>query len=112
VPNIFARFRRYHPAVGLHLIVGNARDVLENVREQHVGMGLLADHERSPRVRLEEFIPDEIVAVCAPRIRDSNFRRAIEHLKSARDLEHLPLIWRERGAGTRAMVDRCSKSAD
>jgi multidrug efflux pump subunit AcrB len=26
VPNIFARFRRYHAEVGLHLIVGNAKD--------------------------------------------------------------------------------------
>ena len=58
---------------------------------------------------LEEFIPDEIVAVCAPRIRDPKFRRAIENLKSARDLEHLPLIWRERGAGTRAMVEQVLK---
>ena len=26
LPNIFARFRRYHAEVGLHLIVGNAKD--------------------------------------------------------------------------------------
>jgi DNA-binding transcriptional LysR family regulator len=109
VPNIFARFRHYHPAVGLHLIVGNAKDVLEHVREQHVGLGLLGGHERGPGVRLEEFMPDEIVAVCAPRIRDPKFRRAIENLKSARDLEHLPLIWRERGAGTRAVVEQVLK---
>jgi DNA-binding transcriptional LysR family regulator len=109
VPDLFARFRRNHPAVGLHLIVGNAEDVLEQVREQHVELGLLAGHERSPGVRLEEFMPDEIVAVCAPRIRDQKFRHAIESLKSARDLEHLPLIWRERGAGTRAVVEQTLK---
>jgi DNA-binding transcriptional LysR family regulator len=109
VPNIFARFRRYHPAVGLHVIVGNAKDVLEQVREQHVGLGLLAGHERSPGVRLEQFMPDEIVAVCAPRIRDPKLRRAIENLKSAQDLEHLPLIWRERGAGTRSVVEQVLK---
>ena len=109
VPNIFARFRHYHPAVGLHLIVGNAKDVLEHVREQHVGLGLLAGNQRSPGVRLEQFMPDEIVAVCAPRIRDSKFRRSIASLKSARDLEHLPLIWRERGTGTRSVVEQVLK---
>jgi DNA-binding transcriptional LysR family regulator len=41
VPNIFARFRRHHPAVGLQLVVGNAKEVLELVREQRVGLGLL-----------------------------------------------------------------------
>jgi LysR family transcriptional regulator, transcriptional activator of the cysJI operon len=109
VPNIFVRFRHFHPEVGLHLIVGNAKDVLDHVREQRVGLGLMAGHERSPGVRLEEFMPDEIVAVCPPRIRDPKFRRAIQNLKSARDLERLPLIWRERGAGTRAMVEQVLK---
>jgi DNA-binding transcriptional LysR family regulator len=109
VPNIFARFRRYHPGVGLHLTVQNAKDVLELVREQHVGLGLLGGHARSPGVRFEQFMPDEIVAVCAPRIRDPKFRRAIENLKSVHDLEHLPLIWREQGAGTRAAVEQALK---
>jgi DNA-binding transcriptional LysR family regulator len=109
VPNIFARFRGYHPAVGLHLIVGNAKDVLEQVREQHVALGLLAGYDRSPGVRFEEFMPDEIVAVCSPRVRDAKLRRALENLKSPRDLEHLPLIWRERGAGTRARVEHVLK---
>jgi len=109
VPNIFARFRGYHPAVGLHLIVGNAKDVLEQVREQHVALGLLAGYDRSPGVRFEEFMPDEIVAVCSPRIRDPKLRRALENLKSPRDLEHLPLIWRERGAGTRDRVEHVLK---
>ena len=90
-------------------MVGNAKDVLELVREQHVGLGLLGGHERSPGVRFEQFMPDEIVAVCAPRIRDPKFRRAIANLKSARDLEDLPLIWRERGAGTRATVEEALK---
>jgi DNA-binding transcriptional LysR family regulator len=109
VPNLFARFRHYHPEVGLNLIVGNAHDVLEQVRHQHVELGLLAGRQRSPGVRLEQFMPDEIVAVCAPQIRDPKFRKAIENLNSARDLEHLPLIWREHGAGTRSAVEEALK---
>ena len=49
--------------------------------------------------------PDEIVPVCATRIPDPRLRRAIEGVKSARDLEALPLIWREPGAGTRRVVE-------
>ena len=56
-------------------------------------------------MRLEEFLPDEIVPVCATRIADLRLRRAIEAVKSARDLEALPLIWREPGAGTRRVVE-------
>jgi DNA-binding transcriptional LysR family regulator len=105
VPQIFVRFRRYHPAAGLRLIVGNTEGVLEHVREHRVGLGLVEGHERSAGVHLEEFMPDEIVPVCAARISDLKFRRAIERVRSVRDLETLPLIWREPGAGTRAVVE-------
>ncbi|HEY4780317.1 MAG TPA: LysR family transcriptional regulator, partial [Chthoniobacterales bacterium] len=80
VPQIFVRFRRYHPSVGLRLIVGNTEEVLEQVREHRVGLGLVEGHERSPGVRLEQFMPDEIVPVCAAQISDLRFRRAIERV--------------------------------
>ena len=56
-------------------------------------------------------MPDEIVPVCAPRIPDPKLRRAIEGLKSVRDLEALPLIWRESGSGTRAVVESVLKDS-
>jgi LysR family transcriptional regulator, transcriptional activator of the cysJI operon len=66
VPRIFIRFHHYHPAVALHLIVGNSEEVLDHLRQQHVGLGLAEGHQRSPGVHLEQFMPDEIVPVCAP----------------------------------------------
>ena len=56
-------------------------------------------------------MPDEIVPVCAPRIPDPKLRRAIEGLKSVRDLEALPVIWRESGSGTRAVVENVLKDS-
>jgi DNA-binding transcriptional LysR family regulator len=82
VPRIFLRFHHYHPAAALHLIVGNTEEVLDHLREQRVVLGLVEGHQRSPGVRLEQFLPDEIVPVCAPRIPDPKLRRAIEGLKS------------------------------
>jgi DNA-binding transcriptional LysR family regulator len=105
VPRIFLRFHQYHPAAALNLIMGNTEQVLEHLREHRVGLGLVEGHQHSPGVRLEEFLPDEIVPVCATRIPDLRLRRAIEGIKSARDLEGLPLIWREPGAGTRRVVE-------
>lgn len=109
VPRIFTRFRRFHATAGLHLIVGNAKEVLEHVREQRAALGLLGGHQRIPGVRLEPFMPDEIVPVCAARIPDPKFRRAIENLKSVQDLQGLPVVWREPGAGTRAIVEKALK---
>jgi DNA-binding transcriptional LysR family regulator len=111
VPSIFIRFRHYHPDVGLRLVVGNAKEVLEHVREQRVGLGLLGGHQRSPGVHFEPFMPDEIIAVCGVKLPDPKLRRAIGDVKSARDLENLPFIWREQGAGTRARAEEVLKES-
>src|SRR5260221_13641877 len=41
VPRIFLRFHHYHPATALHLIVGNTEEVLDHLRQQRVGLGLV-----------------------------------------------------------------------
>ena len=105
VPRIFLRFHQYYPAAALNLIMGNTEQVLEHLREHRVGIGLVEGRQHSPGVRMEEFLPDEIVPVCATRIPDPRIRRAIEGIKSARDFGALPLIWREPGAGTRRAVE-------
>jgi DNA-binding transcriptional LysR family regulator len=109
MPRIFIRFHHYHPAAALHLLVGNTEGVLDHLRNQRVGLGLVEGHQRSPGVRLEPFMPDEIIPVCASRIPDPTLRRAIEGLKSVRDLQVPPLIWRESGAGTQAVVEGALK---
>ena len=56
-------------------------------------------------------MPNESVPVCAPRIPDPKLRRVIEGLKSIRDIESLPLIWRESGSGARAVVESVLKDS-
>jgi DNA-binding transcriptional LysR family regulator len=111
VPKIFVRFRHYYPAAGIQLIVRNTEEVLGDLREHRVGLGLVEGHQRCPGIRLEQFMPDEIVPVCATRIPDAKLRRAIESVRSVADLEPLPLIWREPGAGTRAVVESALKNS-
>jgi DNA-binding transcriptional LysR family regulator len=41
VPRIFIRFHHHHPAAALHLIVGNTDEVLDHLRQQRVGFGLV-----------------------------------------------------------------------
>ncbi|MBV8273939.1 MAG: LysR family transcriptional regulator [Verrucomicrobia bacterium] len=106
VPRIFVRFHHYHPTTALKLVVGNTDTVLDHLREHRLGLGLVEGLTRSPGLRLEPFIRDEIIPVCAARIPDMKLRRAIEAVKAPGDLQGLPLIWREPGAGTRAVVER------
>ena len=50
VPRIFIRFHHHHPDTALHLIVGNTEEVLDHLRQQRVGLGLVEGHQRSPGV--------------------------------------------------------------
>jgi DNA-binding transcriptional LysR family regulator len=109
VPRIFVRFRHYHPSAGLELIVRNTEEVLDHLRDNRAGLGLVEGHQRSSGVRLEEFMADEIIPVFAARISDTKLRRAIGRVKCARDLEALPLIRREPGAGTRTILESVLK---
>jgi DNA-binding transcriptional LysR family regulator len=105
-PRIFVRFHHYHPGTALKLVVGNTDAVLDQLREHRLGLGLVEGLTRSPGLRLEPFMRDEIIPVCAARIPDTKLRRSIEGVKSAKDLQGLPLIWRETGAGARVVVER------
>src|SRR5258708_28822751 len=41
VPRIFLRFHHYHPATALHLIVGDTEEVLAQLRQHRVRLGLV-----------------------------------------------------------------------
>jgi DNA-binding transcriptional LysR family regulator len=103
LPSLLARFRAIHRNVVFHIQVGNTEQVVSEVRAGRVPMGLVEGHPRASGVRLEPFLDDEIVAVVG---RDAPFV-----LRRARDLEAVPLLWREAGSGTRAVVERALAKA-
>ncbi len=103
LPPILAQFRAAHRDVPLRVHVGNTDDVVAEVRAGRVPLGLVEGHARAPAVRLEPFVDDEIVAIMG---RDAPFR-----VRHARDLDGVPLLWREAGSGTRAVVERALRKA-
>ena len=104
LPPLLARFRFAYPSIPISLHVGNTQEVLERVRRGSVPLGLVEGHGRAPSVRLEPFLEDEIVAVCAPWARIAPTRPA--------DLARGVLLWREPGSGTRAVVERALAASD
>jgi DNA-binding transcriptional LysR family regulator len=98
LPTLLARFRARHRELAVRIDVGNTDRVVQEVREGVVPLGLVEGHARASGVRLEPFLDDEIVPVVA---RDAPFK-----LQRVEDLEAVPLLWREAGSGTRAIVER------
>ena len=103
LPPVLAAFRAAYPSVSLRLEVANTERVLAGVVGGELPLGLVEGHARAPGVRLEPFVDDELVVVTA---RHSRFR-----VRTLADLARVPLLWREPGSGTRAVVERALRRA-
>ena len=103
LPPALASFRARYPQVPFDVTVANTREAIDAVRDQGVPLGLVEGHPRAPGVRLEPWVDDEIVPVVGAQTPWRPSR--------AQDLEGLPLLWRESGSGTRAVVTRALSRA-
>lgn len=104
VPRLFAGFRRIHPHLALQLKVGNTGDVIRAIRAGAETLGMVEGTAKAPNVRLEPYVMDELVLTAAPG-------PAELAPVSAAALMRLPLLWREQGSGTRAVVERALRRA-
>jgi len=98
---VLAAFHRRHPGVELHLEVANTEVIERKVLELGVEAGLTEGRAEAQELSSEVFFEDEIVAVAPaghPLLRASRV--------TARDVCAEPIILRERGSGTRAVVER------
>ena len=104
LPPLLVEFLRAHPGTGVRLDVGNTTQVLEWVKSGRAPLGLVEGHARAPGLRLQRFLGDELVAVVA-----GEPSPALAGVRSLGDLAKVPLVWREPGSGTRAVVERALK---
>jgi DNA-binding transcriptional LysR family regulator len=103
LPPLLARFRAAHRGIALQVMVGNTEQVVDEVRAGRVPLGLVEGHARAAGVRLEPYLDDEIIPVVGA---DAPFR-----VRRLADLDAVPMLWREPGSGTRAVVERALREA-
>jgi len=103
LPDVLARFRQRHPTVPIHLAIGNTDEVIAALRTGAAPLGLVEGHARASGVKLTPWVNDELVPVVGG---DAPWRP-----RSAADLATVPLLWREPGSGTRAVITRALSRA-
>ena len=106
VPELLGSFLKSHRGVQVRLEVGNTEQVLAWVGEARVPLGLVEGHARAARIRLERYLDDELVPVVGARAPDE-----VRRVRTAEDLRAVPLLWRETGSGTRAVLERALRKA-
>ncbi len=100
LPGVLARFRRSFPEVGISMFVGNTEQVSQGVADLRFMVGFIEGPLHVPGLRADRFIDDEIVPVAAADHPLSGRKRL-----GAGDLSGQPLLMRERGSGTRELIE-------
>ena len=99
LPGMIAAYRRDFPTLPLELSVGNSQDAINAVADFRVDIGLIEGPCHEPDIISEPWLEDELVVFAAP---DAPLLRQPVTLET---LAAAPWILRERGSGTREIVD-------
>ncbi len=108
LPRILGAFLRQYPQVKLSLVSGNTEKIVEAVAEERVELGIIEGPAMRRDVKTERMIQDEMVLIVSPN-----------HVWAAKgavaiapeQLMKVPLLLRERGSGSRRVVERALKKA-
>jgi DNA-binding transcriptional LysR family regulator len=103
LPEPLARFRQRHPSVPIRLAIGNTDEVIAALRSGEAPLGLVEGFARASGVHLEPWVDDELVPVLGG---DAPWRP-----RQPAELADVPILWREPGSGTRAIVARALGAA-
>jgi DNA-binding transcriptional LysR family regulator len=101
LPRILALFRKAYPSVHFTFCQGNSEFVEHQVMSDEIDLGIVEGHSHHPQLVYQPFVKDEIVLVTA-----SSASLAKKSEIKPEQLASIPLVLRESGSGTLAVVYR------
>lgn len=108
LPEVCARFQREYSGLELHVEIGNTRETQRRLLDNEVDVafteGLKSGVAGAPDLQASVFHQDEIVAIVPPR--HKLWRKAQRGPLSPEEFCKEPLVLREEGSGTRAVVEQ------
>jgi DNA-binding transcriptional LysR family regulator len=101
LPSVIAEFKRKYPKVGVHIHIGNTKNVIEFLNAANIDVGLVEGDVKKQKLTIEKLIPDEMVLIMSP-LHPWAKRANISVLEIPKE----PFILREEGSGTRQMIEK------
>jgi DNA-binding transcriptional LysR family regulator len=105
LPRLLAEFTLQHPGARLELESANTQRVVEAVVKGEAPIGLIEGPAHRQELAVERWLEDELVLVVAAGHEWANEEIALSALRSA------ALLVRERGSGTREVLEQALKRA-
>ena len=100
LPACAEQFAGDYPDIRVEVLVERTSLIEQKVLNNELDIGFVEGLPKAPQLVIIPFAEDELTVVCAP---DSPFLR--RGTISCADLASIPLLLREKGSGTRAVVD-------
>jgi len=101
LPPLIAAFKRDHPDAAVTLEVKGSRDIVRGVGDGTYEVGMVGARYQDGRIRYDRYAQDELV-LAVPAAHPWAERSAVRF----GDLVGQPIIMRERGSGTRKVMEK------
>ncbi|MBI6548204.1 DNA-binding transcriptional regulator YeiE [Xenorhabdus lircayensis] len=99
LPKMLAKYRQDYPDTPLELNISNTQDVIKAVVEFRVDLGLIEGLCHDPELITQPWMKDELIIFSSPE------SPLLHHDLNVEDLIKAPWILREKGSGTREVLD-------
>jgi DNA-binding transcriptional LysR family regulator len=100
LPRLLGEFLEKHPRVYPTLVSGNTEHIVNALREQRIALGFIEGPPRTRDVSTQPFLQDELVLIVP-----AAHEWAEQTVVAGGDIATIPLLMRERGSGTRQIVE-------
>nr|WP_321457103.1 LysR family transcriptional regulator [uncultured Cohaesibacter sp.] len=98
---LIGKFKKQFPYVQVDVTFGNFNEIVDNVLEDIVDVGILPNLPKDGRFFSRVCLKQKVVAIVQPSHKIAEKKKI-----SLRDLRHFPLIFRTSGSSTQKVVDK------
>jgi DNA-binding transcriptional LysR family regulator len=99
MPELLAKFWTTYPEVIMDLRIGDSEDIVTQVRDNTLMLGVVGAVFESPELQFEKIASDSLILTMTPKLYESHRHLPVEAL-----LRALPWVLREEGSGTRVAM--------
>lgn len=100
LPDLITRFRTDHPEIDIHAVTGKTHEIVTQVREKKVDLGLVAARVDQPDIVCVPLFEDHLLLVLP-----GGHPHAAKPFESIHELDGLPMILFSSGTWYRVMMD-------
>lgn len=101
MPLLVSTFHQAYPQIGIHLSEGTSRDMRHSLHDLENQLAILSQTDEDPRICFVPFCLEEVILLLAP-----DHPLAKKRAVAIADLARESLIMKEKGSGTRRIVDK------